>query len=99
MAHYLEKVLNKAKSKSPHEMVAKCHAALEKLGESSSDKQQEELGKYLGLMKVSKGGPMQAFGSFCLHGSCKLDCLWCCLGPQEVNSGCWKPVAGGSPLY
>lgn len=52
MAHYLEKVLNKAKSKSPHEMVAKCHAALEKLGEGSSDKQQEELGKYLGLMKV-----------------------------------------------
>ena len=53
MAHYLEKVLNKAKSKSPHEMVAKCSASLEKLGEGSSDKQQEELGKYLGLMKVS----------------------------------------------
>ena len=88
MAHYLEKVLNKAKSKSPHEMVAKCYAALEKLGEGSSDKQQEELGTYLGLLKVrnvstrftTKGQPSEEFKGpskpRCC--SCKSDHCWQC---------------------
>ena len=52
MAHYLEKVLSKAKSKNPHELCTKCQLALEKLEDSASERQQEEVGKYLSLMKV-----------------------------------------------
>ena len=52
MAQYLEKVLSKAKSKNPHELCTKLQAALERLGDSASDKQQEEVGKYLSLMKA-----------------------------------------------
>ena len=52
MAQYLEKVLSKAKSRNPHELCTKCQVALERLGDSASDKQQEEVGKYLAMMKV-----------------------------------------------
>ena len=52
MAHLFDKVLNKTRSKSPNELVAKTYAALEKLTDSASEKQQEDLAKYLSLMKV-----------------------------------------------
>ena len=45
-------VLSKAKSKNPHELCTKLQVALERLGDSASDKQQEEVGKYLSLMKA-----------------------------------------------
>ena len=57
MAHLFDKVLNKTRSKTPYEVVAKLVHALEKLTDSSSEKLQEDIAKYLSLLKVGFAVP------------------------------------------
>ena len=53
MANILKKVLHNTSSKSPQDLVSRTSAAAEKLTETASERQQEELSKYLTYMKVS----------------------------------------------
>jgi hypothetical protein len=53
MANILKKVLHNTSSKSPQDLVSRTSAAAEKLTETASERQQEELSKYLTCMKVS----------------------------------------------
>ena len=59
MAHLFDKVLNKTRSKTPYEVVAKLVHALEKLTDSSSEKLQEDIAKYLSLLKVGLADPLE----------------------------------------
>ena len=58
MAHLFDKVLNKTRSKTPYEVVAKLVHALEKLTDSSSEKLQEDIAKYLSVLKVGFAVPL-----------------------------------------
>ena len=46
-------VLHNTSSKSPQDLVSRTSAAAEKLTETASERQQEELSKYLTYMKVA----------------------------------------------
>ncbi len=52
MANILKKVLHNTSSKSPQDLVSRTSAAADKLTETASERQQEELSKYLTYMKV-----------------------------------------------
>jgi len=49
----LMQVLHNTSSKSPQDLVSRTSAAAEKLTETASERQQEELSKYLTYMKVA----------------------------------------------
>ena len=53
MAHLFDKMISKSRSKSSFEAVAKLTAALEKLSDNSPEKLQEDISKFLTLVKVS----------------------------------------------
>ena len=55
MANILKKVLHSTASKSPQDLVSRTSAAADKLTETASERQQEELSKYLTYMKVQLG--------------------------------------------
>lgn len=52
-AEVLVQVLHNTSSKSPQDLVSRTSAAAEKLTETASERQQEELSKYLTYMKVA----------------------------------------------
>ena len=52
MANLLKKVLHNTSAKSPQDLVSRTSAAAEKLTDTASERQQEELSKYLTYMKV-----------------------------------------------
>ena len=52
MANILKKVLHNTSSKSPQDLVSRTSGAADRLTETASERQQEELSKYLTYMKV-----------------------------------------------
>ena len=52
MANILKKVLHNTSMKSPQDMVLRAAQSAEKLTDTATDRQQEELAKYLSHMKV-----------------------------------------------
>lgn len=52
MANLLKKVLHNTSAKSPQDLVSRTAGAAEKLTDTASERQQEELSKYLTYMKV-----------------------------------------------
>ncbi len=52
MASLLKKVLHSTSSRTPQDLVAKLCAALERISEASTEKQQEDAAKLLYQMKV-----------------------------------------------
>ena len=52
MAHLFDKMMSKTRSKSSFEAVSKLTAALDKLNDSSPEKLQEDISKFLTLVKV-----------------------------------------------
>lgn len=52
MANILKKVLHNTSSKSPQDMVSRAAQTAEKLTDTATERQQEELAKYLSQMKV-----------------------------------------------
>ncbi len=52
MANILKKVLHNTSIKSPQDMVLRAAQTAEKLTDTATDRQQEELAKYLSQMKV-----------------------------------------------
>lgn len=54
MAHLFDKMMSKSRSKSSFEAVSKLTAALDKLNESSPEKLQEDISKFLALVKVTE---------------------------------------------
>ena len=67
MAHLFDKMISKSRSKSSFEAVAKLTAALEKLSDSSSEKLQEDISKFLTLVKVCRC--LELFGGMVLQSS------------------------------
>ncbi|CAL5226800.1 g9661 [Coccomyxa viridis] len=60
MANILKKVLHSTASKSPQDLVSRTSAAADKLTETASERQQEELSKYLTYMKAAMFGDGEA---------------------------------------
>ena len=54
MANLLKKVLHNTSAKSPQDLVSRTAGAAEKLTDTASERQQEELSKYLTYMKVHR---------------------------------------------
>ena len=48
----MKKVLHSTSSKSPHDLVDRAAACASRITDTASERQQEELAKYLALMKV-----------------------------------------------
>lgn len=53
MANLLKKVLHNTSSKSPQDLVSRTASCVDKFTETATERQQEELAKYLSQMKVS----------------------------------------------
>ena len=59
MAHLFDKMISKSRSKSSFEAVAKLTSALEKLSDNSPEKLQEDISKFLTLVKVDLAPSMK----------------------------------------
>ncbi|KAK9814446.1 hypothetical protein WJX72_006019 [[Myrmecia] bisecta] len=74
----IDKVLHKTKSKSPHDVVAKTVHSLERLTSSPTDKQNEDLAKYLSQMKLALFGendqdPNREMAVMLVYEACKTE--------------------------
>ena len=52
MASFMKKVLHSTSTKSPHDLVDRAVGCACKITDTASERQQEELAKYLAMMKV-----------------------------------------------
>lgn len=86
MANILKKVLHNTSSKSPQDLVSRTSAAADKLTETASERQQEELSKYLTYMKV-RFLPIHACFSalFQVWSSAQSQSCRPCQGAEAVN--------------
>jgi hypothetical protein len=52
MASFMKKVLHSGSTKSPHDLVDRAVSCAQRITDTASERQQEELAKYLAMMKV-----------------------------------------------
>lgn len=59
MASFMKKVLHSGSAKSPHDLVDRAASSAAKITDTASERQQEELAKYLAMMKVRPPAPVR----------------------------------------
>ena len=69
MAHLFDKMISKSRSKSSFEAVTKLTSALEKLSDNSPEKLQEDISKFLTLIKVYAASQIEAIIVSCKKGN------------------------------